>query len=300
MERIQLPASDVSLSRIIYGMWRLGDDDSSPAHVQAKIELCLEQGITTFDQADIYGNYESEQILGATLKASPQLRENMEIISKCGIKLLTDKYPSRRVKHYDTSAEHIRASVDSSLSRMGIEQLDVLLIHRPDPFMDHFETGACLDALVASGKVKSIGVSNFARNDWELLQSAMTSKLVTNQLELSLLNSEPFTNGSITYLQKEGIVPMAWSPLGGGRLFSPDNATEHELLKVLSDMSEKFGCLPEHLAVAWLLAHPVCVLPVLGTNNLDRIRSLSTACSIKLDREDWFLLLQAANGHEVP
>ena len=191
-------------------MWRLADDsDTSPTHVQTKIEACLEQGITTFDQADIYGGYRFEALLGDALKAAPYLRAQMEIVTKCDILLMTDAYPERRVKYYDTSAAHIAVSIDQSLSNMNIEQIDCLLIYRPDPLMDHHETGAALDEAVQSGKVRSIGVSNFKPHDWNLLQSAMAAKLVTNQLEISVLEHRPLTNGNIAFHQQHGVSPMA-------------------------------------------------------------------------------------------
>ncbi|MDH3264447.1 MAG: aldo/keto reductase, partial [Paracoccaceae bacterium] len=209
MERVKL-AKGLKLSRIVYGLWRLGDDpDASPRHVQAKIEACLEQGITTFDEADIYGDYESESLFGAALKRAPQLKKQIEVITKCDIMLVSQKAPKRRVKHYDTSAAHIAASVDASLRKMAVERIDLLLIHRTDPFMDHRETGAALDATVASGKVRAVGASNFRPWDWTLLQSAMKTKLVTNQLELSLVAHEAFTNGDIAFLQERGLCPMA-------------------------------------------------------------------------------------------
>ena len=297
MERIEL-AEGLEFSRIVYGMWRLGDDvDRSPAHVQAKIEACLEQGITTFDQADIYGDYESETILGQCLKDQPALRAGMEIVTKCDIMLISGKYPERRVKHYDTSAAHITASVEASLRHMGIETIDVLLLHRPDPLMDHLETGRALDDLVDSGKVRALGVSNFKLHDWNLLQSAMEQPLVTNQIELSLLAPEGFTNGDVAFLQERGIPPMAWSPLGGGRLFDPQNAT---LRATLAEVGANWGVDETAVAVAWLLAHPAMVLPVMGTNNMDRIRRLSDASKVAMDRETWFDLYTLAMGHEVP
>ncbi len=297
MERIEL-AEGLEFSRIVYGMWRLGDDvDRSAAHVQAKIEACLEQGITTFDQADIYGDYESETILGQCLKDQPSLRAGMEIVTKCDIMLISGKYPDRRVKHYDTSAAHITASAEASLRHMGIETIDVLLLHRPDPLMDHLETGRALDDLVDSGKVRAIGVSNFKPHDWNLLQSAMEQLLVTNQIEVSLLAPEAFTNGDVAFLQERGIPPMAWSPLAGGRLFEPENGT---LRASLAEVGEKWGVDETAVAVAWLLAHPSMVLPVMGTNNLDRIRRFSDATKVAMDRETWFDLYTLGLGHEVP
>ncbi|MEC7238365.1 MAG: aldo/keto reductase, partial [Pseudomonadota bacterium] len=220
MDRIAL-ADDLSVSRIVYGMWRLGDDsDTSPAHVQAKIESCLDQGITTMDQAAVYGGYEAEEILGNALRAAPQLKDRIEIVTKCDIVLPTGRYADARVKHYDTSAAHITDSVDHSLRLMGVDRIDLLLIHRQDPMMDHDETGGALDGLVASGKVRHVGVSNFRPWDMDLLQSAMNTRLTTNQIEISVLESAPFTNGDIAYLQQHRIPPMAWSPLAGGALFA--------------------------------------------------------------------------------
>lgn len=297
MEKIKLK-SGLELSRLIYGMWRLGDDaDTSPAHVQRKIEACLEQGVTSFDQADIYGDYGSEQILGAALKDAPHLRQHMQIITKCDIMLLSEKYPERRVKHYDTSRDHILASVDQSLKNMAIDHIDLLLIHRPDPFMDHCETGAALDELVKSGKVSSVGVSNFKLHDWTLLQSGMNTPLVTNQVEASLLHSDPFTNGDIAFMQERDIPPMIWSPLGGGRLARD---TESDLGQALVRIAGEYGVAPTDVAIAWLLAHPARLMPIMGTNTLERIKRISQALDVKLDRETWFELYTLANGHEVP
>ncbi|TKW66193.1 MAG: oxidoreductase [Paracoccus denitrificans] len=297
MERIALNG-DLELSRIVYGMWRLADDsDTSEAHVRAKIEACLEQGITSIDQADIYGDYESQRVLGKALKAAPELRDRIEIISKADIALISEKFPDRRIKHYDTGREHITASVEASLLEMGLDYLDLLLIHRPDPLMDAHETGAVLDELVTSGKVRAIGVSNFRLFDWTLLQSAMRTPIVTNQIELSLMSSEPFRNGDIAFLQERGIPPMAWSPLAGGALF---DGAHPELLARLTAIATEYGTDAGAVAIAWLLRHPSRIIPVLGTNNLDRIRAIADATRIKLDRETWFELYELGNGHEVP
>lgn len=297
MNRVSL-TSDLSFSRIVYGMWRLGDDaDTSPAHVQAKIETCLEQGITTFDQADIYGGYTAEAVLGAALKQAPQLRDRMQIVTKCDIVAPVGRHADARVKHYDTSAAHIAAAIDSSLREMGIERIDLLLIHRPDPFMDHRETGAALDAAVASGKVGAVGVSNFRLHDWTLLQSAMSTSLVTNQIEISLTCNAPFTNGDVAFLQERGIPPMAWSPLGGGTLLASGNL---DLNAELTRIAEAQGVDTATVAVAWLLAHPAGIIPVMGTNRLDRIARFSDALKVDMDRQTWFGLLEAARGHEVP
>ena len=296
MERVALSA-DIELSRIIYGMWRLADDENlSPEHVIAKIEANLAQGITSMDQADIYGDYASEALLGKALKLAPHLKDKLEIISKCDIALLSDKYPDRRVKHYDTSRDYIFAQVESSLSLMGIEALDVLLLHRPDPLMDHIETGRALDDLVAQGKIKSVGVSNFKPWDISLLQSQMDTMILTNQIEISLLANDAFTNGDLAFAQEHGIAPMAWSPLAGGQLFSGDNAALTTAMRIMAEAHE---CSISQLAIAWLLRHPSGILPVMGTNNLDRIAETGEALSVSLSREDWFVLYEAARGREV-
>lgn len=297
MERVQLNET-LSLSRIVYGMWRISDDpDTSTAHVQAKIEACLAQGITTMDQADIYGGYEAEEVLGNALKAAPALKDQIEIVTKCDIVAPAGRYADASCKYYDTSREHILASVDHSLRLMDVDKIDLLLIHRPDPLMDHKETGAALDEVIASGKVGSVGVSNFKLWDWTLLQSAMDAQLATNQIEISLVEHAAFTNGDIAYLQERGVAPMAWSPLGGGTLFAESSA---ELRAMMNEIAAETGTDTAAVAVAWLLAHPAKIMPVMGTNTLGRIEKLSEALSVNMTRERWFALYTLALGHEVP
>lgn len=296
MQRVQI-TDDLSFSRIIYGMWRLADHgDTSVTEVRAKVESCLGQGITTMDQADIYGGYAAEEILGNAL-AGTDLRDQIEIVTKCDIVAPVGRYSDARVKYYDTSAAHITASVEHSLRLMQIDHIDVLLIHRPDPMMDHHETGAALDAVVASGKVGAIGVSNFKPHDMALLQSAMSQKLVTNQIEISVAAHDAFTNGDLAYLQQHDIPAMAWSPLAGGALFDPAHVALHG---ALADVASRLDSDVTTVAIAWLLAHPAGILPVLGTNNLDRIGKMAAACDVTIDRQTWFEIYTAALGHEVP
>lgn len=295
MERIALSES-LSLSRIVYGMWRIADDaDTSAKHVEAKINACLAQGITSFDQADIYGGYTAEAVLGDALKAAPSLRAQMQIVTKCDIVAPMGKYADASVKYYDTSAAHINASVEASLQYMATDHIDLLLIHRPDPFMDHHETGAALDSLVSSGKVGSVGVSNFKPWDWELLQSGMKTKLVTNQIELSLGEVDALTNGDVAFHQKNANPIMAWSPLGGGALMNEGT----DISTLMSAIAEENGVDRAAVAVSWILAHPAKILPVMGTNNLSRIAALSDALKVKMDRQTWYKLYTAALGREV-
>ncbi|MGJ8560361.1 MAG: aldo/keto reductase [Litorimonas sp.] len=289
---------NLDISRIVYGLWRLTED---PAHTtalaHAKIEACLAQGITTLDQADIYGDYACEEALGDVFGTTPMLRDQVEIVTKCGIVAPVGRYADARVKYYDTSSAHINQSVETSLRLMKTDRIDLLLIHRPDPFMDPEDTGRALDALVESGKVKAVGVSNFKPHDMALLSSAMSQPLVTNQIEISLTASDSLTNGDLAYLQQHNIPAMAWSPLGGGTLFDVGHA---DLLARIRELAIEHGTDAAAIAFAWLLAHPAGIIPIVGTNALDRIQTISTALSIDMDRETWFELYSLGKGHEVP
>lgn len=302
METVDYGHGVSPFSRLIYGVWRLADDhDQSLNHVVRKIELCLDQGITTFDHADIYGDYECEAIFGRALKGHSALKQRIQVVTKCDIMLMSpDKYPDRRVKHYDTSAAHIRQSVDASLMRIGVDAIDMLLIHRPDPFMDHHETGETLDALIAEGKIKGAGVSNFMPWDIDLLQSAMKNRLLSNQIEISLVQKASFTNGQVAKAQMDGAPLMAWSPLGGGSLFFPGSEVAKRVLPRLNEIAEAYDVAAEAVALAWLLAHPARILPVVGTNTVGRIAHLSDAFKVPMDRQTWFELWMLSEGAEVP
>lgn len=281
---------------MVYGMWRLADDaDLSDGHIRAKVEACLDQGITTMDHADIYGGYTVEALFGKAIRGTG-LRDRIEIVTKCGIVAPAGDYSHARLKHYDTSARHLAASVDRSLRLLGTDRIDLLLIHRPDPFMDFEETGRGLDALVASGKVLSVGVSNFRPWDTALLQSQMQNRLAVNQIELSLKERSAFTNGDLSEIRRAGMRAMAWSPLGGGDLMRDQGP----LGQTLDRIGKRFGVDRSAVAVAWLLNHPAGILPVMGTNSLERIRRLSDALTVSLDREDWFELYSGAEGQDVP
>lgn len=304
MQTIQLHPSLPHFSRIVYGAWRMNDDvDNSPKDALEKIHAALGAGITTFDHADIYGDYSCETLFGAALRLDPSIKARTQHVTKCDIMLLSEKYPERRVKHYDTTPAHIKASVDASLARLGLDVLDVLLIHRPDPFMDAAATGACLDELVKVGKIRAAGVSNFKTWDWDLLQANMTSPLVTNQLEISLLARETFTDGTLAQAQQHKAPPMAWSPLGGGSLFidneSDGDGAAWRVRPALMRMAENYGVRTDAVAIAWLLAHPANILPVLGTTQIPRIERLADAFKVDMSRETWFELFELANGQEV-
>ena len=299
MPRVELNPG-LSLSRLAYGVWRLSEAaDTSAQAVAGRIQACLDQGITTFDHADIYGGYSCEALFGAVLRAQPGLKARIEIVTKCDIMLVSDQRPDNRVKHYDTSAAHVQASVERSLKNIGVDAIDLLLIHRPDPLMDHHALGACLDSLIQSGKVRAAGVSNFMPWDLDLLQSAMKNRLLTNQIEISLMQTRSFVDGQIAHAQRLGVPVMAWSPLGGGRLFGQD-AAALRLRPALQRVASAQGVDETAVAIAWLLHHPARIIPVLGTNDPARIARMQDALRVTLDRQTWFELYSLANGVEVP
>ena len=299
MPRIELKPG-LSLSRLAYGVWRLSEAaDTSAQAVAGRIQACLDQGITTFDHADIYGGYSCEALFGAALRAQPGLKTRMEIVTKCDIMLLSDQRPDNRVKHYDTSAAHVQTSVERSLQNIGVDAIDLLLIHRPDPLMDHHALGACLDSLIQSGKVRAAGVSNFMPWDMDLLQSAMKYRLVSNQIEISLMQTRGFVDGQIAHAQRLGVPVMAWSPLGGGRLFGQE-AAALRLRPALQRLASAQGVDETAVAIAWLLHHPARIIPVLGTNDPARIARMQDALRVTLDRQTWFELYSLANGADVP
>ena len=303
MNRITLP-NGRSLSQMAYGVWRLSEAADSGVNANlARIDACLSQGITTFDHADIYGDYRCEALFGEAIQARPALRGQIEIVTKTDIMLRSQQWPTTRVKHYDTTPGHVTASVERSLQRIGVEVIDLLLIHRPDPLCDATALGRCLDGLIDSGKVRGVGVSNFMPWDVDLLQSRMKHRLQTNQIELSLLHTSPLTNGQIAHAQQHQMPVMAWSPLGGGRLLTQAaqaGTAAARLAPRLQALAQASGTDSTAVAMAWLMHHPVGVLPVMGSNQLERINAFQQALRVPMDRQTWFELYELAKGQEVP
>lgn len=285
-------------SRLILGLWRIGEWGMNPSEVARLIEGCLDLGLDTFDLADIYHDHRCEGRFGAALRASPGLKTRIKVISKCGIALVTPSRPHHRVKHYDTSRGHILASVEHSLAELGLEKLDLLLLHRPDPLLDADEVAETFRALTRRGQVAAFGASNCLPHHFDLLQSRLDEPLVAHQLEISLLHAEPLFDGSLDQAQRLRVMPQAWSPLGGGRLAGVPR--DSALGRALASLGQELSATPEQLAIAWLLRHPANIHPVLGTGRLERIRRLVEAQSLALDRQQWFALLEAARGCEVP
>lgn len=299
LKRIQI-AEDLSFSQIIHGHWRLAEWNISSEELLHLVEQCIEAGITTFDHADIYGNYMCEEIFGQALALKPSLRKEIQIVTKCGIKLVSENRPHHKIKSYDTSKEHIITSAENSLQKMNTDYLDVLLIHRPDPFMDPYETAEAFHQLKEQGKVRHFGVSNFTPRQMDMLQREFNGPLVTNQIELSVLHEQPFFDGTINYLQKENIKPMAWSPLAGGKLFKGQDEKSLRTRSVLEKVAKETGAESiDEVAYTWLLAHPAQVMPIVGSGQMNRIQSALNAVNITLTREQWFDILQESMGKEV-
>lgn len=299
--RQTLHSSGPTFSRIVAGVMRLNDWDLRGAALADWVEACIDLGITTFDHADIYGGYGNEAIFGEALAVRPALRERMEIVTKCGIMMLTESRPQHRVAHYDTSQAHIVASAEQSLKNLHTDVIDLLLVHRPDPLMDADEIAAAFHQLKSSGKVKHFGVSNFTPHQWNLLQSRLDFKLVTNQVEFSPLHMEPMHDGTFDQAQQHRAAPMIWSPVAGGRVFRPDDDRSGRVHEALKRVGDELGGVPvDQVALAWVMRHPARPLPVMGTGKLERLQSAVAACGIQMDRQQWFSIWEASAGQPVP
>jgi predicted oxidoreductase len=293
--------SQFNFSDIAHGMWRLHQWNMTAGQLQHFVEEAIVMGITTFDHADIYGNYTCEKMFGDMLAQKPSLRQQMQLVTKCGIRLVSENRPENTFHTYDTSASHIIHSVETSLKNLRTDYLDLLLIHRPDPLMDAAEVAEAFKNLRGSGKVLHFGVSNFTPWQFDLLQSQLDFPLVTNQVEVSLLKMEALHDGTLDQCQRLSIRPMAWSPLAGGELFGAEATPQSARVKAtLGKIAVELDVASDQVALAWLLRHPARIVPVVGTGNIDRLRGAAAALKLNLSREQWFLLWTASIGHEVP
>lgn len=261
------------------------------------IEACLENGITSFDHADIYGDYTTEEEFGAALKEAPSLRANLRIITKCGIQMMTENKPSHQIKSYNSSASHIIESVEQSLTHFGTDHLDLLLIHRPDPLLNPIEVASAIEHLKQQGKILQFGVSNFLPHQVDMLIKHIPIEY--NQIEISILHLPAFSNGSLDNCLQHQIVPMAWAPLGGGILNDDNHPRFRSIIGTATTLAEKYETGVNEILLAWLYKHPSGILPVIGTTKIERLIQAKIASSIQLEREDWFRLLAASTGEEV-
>ncbi|OCA61199.1 oxidoreductase [Aeromonas piscicola] len=297
VSRVVLHDQGPTFSRLIMGYWRLMEWQLSPAALLDLMKYHLDLGVTTLDHADIYGGYQCEEAFGKALRLEPSLRERMEIVSKCGIALTAKQ--EHALNHYNTGKAHIIASAEDSLRKLGTDHLDLLLIHRPDPLMDADEVADAFITLKQAGKIKHAGVSNFTPRQFELLQSRLPFPLVTNQLEISPLNQSTTLDGTLDQCQQLRIKPMAWSCLGGGRLF---NGQEYAPLRAeLEQIRHEVGAQHiEQLVYAWVMMLPSQPLPLIGSGKRERIAAAVAAESIVLNRQQWFRIRKAALGYDVP
>ncbi|PEA53068.1 oxidoreductase [Bacillus pseudomycoides] len=300
MERIQM-AQTLEFSRIIQGFWRLAEWNMTDQELLSFIESCMEIGITTFDHADIYGEYTCEALFGKALQLKPSLRNSMEIVTKCGIAPPSPKFPERYVAHYNTSTEHIIKSAEQSLQNLNTDYIDVLLIHRPDPFMNPAEVAEAFSRLKQEGKVRHFGVSNFLPSQFNMLSSYLDFPLITNQIEVSVMQLEHFEKGTIEQCQEKRISPMIWSPLTGGEIFKGESERTLRLRQILEKIATDFDITEiDSIMYAWLLAHPANMLPIVGSGKLERVKTAVEATKLTLDRQQWFTIFESSNGHPVP
>lgn len=310
-----------SASKLVYGCMGLGGSwDDSPfettdvGHARTAIEAALEAGITVFDHADIYTLGKAESVFGEVLRDAPELKESMIIQSKCAIRFEDDAGPKR----YDFSADWIRQSVEGSLARLGIEQLDVLLLHRPDPLMELEEVAGTLCALQEQGKIKHVGVSNMHGHQLAFLQSALATPIIANQLEMSLAFRDwvedgitthshhnrhmGYAPGTLEYCMQHDVQLQAWGSLAQGRYTgaSVTDAADQATQALVARLAADYACSPEAIVLAWLLRHPANIQPVVGTTTPARIKACSEAVSVTLSREHWYQLLETARGEELP
>jgi predicted oxidoreductase len=272
MQHLGIHPSGPVFSRIITGAWRW--QSLSTKEIENLIQTSIDCGITTFDHADIYGDHTVEGLFGQAMPAG--IRQKIQLVSKCGI-----KFPS---------SHHIIWSAENSLQKLRTDYLDLLLIHRPDPLLDPTEVAEAFIKLRDAGKVLHVGVSNFTPAQISMLQKSLPFPLVTNQIEISLSKTDSFFNGDLDFLMTNQVSPMAWSPLGGGNLVNKQLGNKINLPKA----SEA------QIWLAWLLNHPANIFPVIGTSKPERIVEAANALTVKLDRQQWFALLQEARGYEVP
>lgn len=284
------------LSNIIAGTmrWGLGGRRLDVNTIAGLIDTCNENQITTFDLADIYGGYTTEADFGNAFKASKIDRSQVQFITKCGIQAISDQRGST-VKHYNYSKSYITKCVESSLLNLKTDYLDVLLLHRPSPLLNPKEVADTIQNLIQSGKILSFGVSNFTPSQINLLKTLIPVSY--NQIEISITEHSPLTNGSLDYLMEHNIQTMSWSPLG--TIFTTKNEQNDRILKVLKQLTDKYNADEATLALAWILSHPANVLPVIGSTNPERISKLANTPKIRLDLQDWFLIYTASLGKPV-
>lgn len=285
------------LSPIIAGTmtWGKWGKNLNTKGIISLMETCLKEQISTFDHADIYGGHTTEEDFGKAFSESKIDRSSIQLISKCGIKYISDKR-DYSIKHYDYSEEYIIWSVENSLKNLQTDYLDVLLLHRPSPLMIIDKIVNAIDKLKTQGKIKSFGLSNFTPSQTELIQQKI--QVDYNQIRFSATHHEAMIDGSLDFMQLHSITPMSWNPLG--TVFKEENDQAERLKICLEKLSEKYNVDKDVILLAWILKHPSGILPVIGTTNVDRIKNSMKAIDLKMDLEDWFTIWTESMGTKVP
>ena len=274
--------------------WGIWGANHSVKEIQKLIDVCVEENITTFDHADIYGSHTTEELFGNAWKDMDLKRENLQFISKCGIVMNSDKKPSA-LKYYNYNKDYILNCVDESLSNLKTDYLDTLLLHRPSPLMNPEVIAEAFTVLKDVGKVKEFGVSNFSVSQFELINQYVP--LVTNQIEISVNEISSFENGILDQLMSKGLRPTAWSVMGS--YFSDQSDENIRIKKVIVELCDKYNAEENQILLAFILKHPSKIIPVIGTSKAETIRTLSQTLQIDLDLEDWFRILESIRGKEV-
>ena len=274
--------------------WGIWGANHSVKEIQKLIQVCVEENITTFDHADIYGGHTTEELFGNAWKDMDLKRENLQFISKCGIVMNSDKKPSA-LKYYNYNKDYILNCVDESLSNLKTDYLDTLLLHRPSPLMNPEVIAEAFTVLKDVGKVKEFGVSNFSVSQFELINQYVP--LVTNQIEISVNEISSFENGILDQLMSKGLRPTAWSVMGS--YFSDQSDENIRIKKVIVELCDKYNAEENQILLAFILKHPSKIIPVIGTSKAETIRTLSQTLQIDLDLEDWFRILESIKGKEV-
>lgn len=288
----QTALSNIIAGTMTWGIWGKNLEKNQMINL---MHCCLENGITTFDHADIYGGYTTEADFGTAFSESGIDREKIQFISKCGIKYVSENR-NYSIKHYDYSKEYIVWSVENSLKNLQTDYLDVLLLHRPSPMMVADEIAEAIEKLKREGKIKSFGVSNFTSSQTDLIRQKTAVDF--NQIQFSATHFESITDGNLDYMQLHKIKPMSWNPLGS--IFRAETEQTQRLTTFLKSLETKYNVAIEVLLLAWIMQHPSGVSPVIGTTNPERIKNSVKAVSIKLELEDWFGIWTESMGHKVP
>lgn len=299
--RVKLSPNGPEISSLVQGYWRMSDWQRSVKEHANFLNQHVDLGITTIDQAHVYGNPSCEGLLGEVFALDPSIRSQVQLVTKCGIELVDAAQSPHSVNHYDTSASAIIQSVETSLSRMKTDYIDLLLIHRPDFLLDADEVVQAFDSLIASGKVLHFGVSNFTPYQFELLNTRFMGRLVTNQVEINPLNMQSIEDGTLDQMQQLRLRPMAWSCLAGGAIFNKQQVGINGFDSVLSRIAQEIGADSiEQVLYAWVMRLPSQPIPIVGSGNIDRVKMAVEAQSLSLTRDQWYQIWVSAKGHGVP